>query len=82
MRMRLMKRKPYPSDLTDGQWAILAPHMPAAAKRGAPRRVELREIVNALLYLNRSGCQWRMLPHDFPDSVDENIRQSMGDVRA
>jgi putative transposase len=62
-----MRRKPYPSDLTDEQWAILAPHMPAAAKRGAPRRVALREIVNALLYLNRSGCQWRMLPHDFPD---------------
>lgn len=65
--MGLMKRKPYPSDLTDEQWAILSPHLPAPAKRGAPRRVDLREIVNALLYLNRSGCQWRMLPHDFPD---------------
>jgi putative transposase len=61
-----MKRKPYPSDLTDEQWARLAPHLPKAQPRGAPRRVDLREILNALLYLSRSGCQWRMLPHDLP----------------
>ena len=64
--MRIMKRKVYPSDLTDEQWARLAPHLPKAQPRGAPRRVNLREIVNALLYLSRSGCQWRMLPHDLP----------------
>ncbi len=61
-----MKRKPYPSDLTDEQWAKLKPHLPPAHSRGAPRRVNLREILNALLYLSRTGCQWRMLPHDLP----------------
>jgi putative transposase len=65
--MKLMKRKAYPTDLTDKQWQILEPLLPKPAPRGAPRRVDLREIVNALLYVNRTGCQWRMLPHDFPD---------------
>lgn len=71
----LIKRKPYPTDptdptdLTNEQWAVLKPHLPAPNKRGArgaPRTVHLREIINALLYLARSGCQWRMLPHDLP----------------
>lgn len=59
-------RKPYPSDLTDAQWTILAPLIPAARTQhgGRPREVDLREVVNTLLYLNRSGCQWEMLPHD------------------
>ena len=61
-----MKRKPYPSDLTDEQWAKLEPHLPQPRLRGAPRRIHLREIINALLYLSRTGCQWRMLPHDLP----------------
>ena len=60
------KRKPYPTDLTDKQWAKLKPHLPSENTRGAPRRVELREIMNALLYLSRTGSQWRLLPHDFP----------------
>lgn len=58
-------RKPYPSDLTDAQWAILEPLIPVNAL-GRPRRVDMREIVNAILYLNRSGCQWDMIPHDLP----------------
>ena len=59
-------RKPYPSDLTDAQWTILAPLIPAAhtQRGGRPREVDMREVVNTLLYLNRSGCQWDMLPHD------------------
>ncbi|MFZ1041050.1 MAG: transposase [Anaerolineales bacterium] len=61
-----MKRKPCPSDLTNEQWARLAPHLPQAQVRGAPRRVNLREIIDALLYLSRTSCQWRMLPHDLP----------------
>ena len=61
-----MKRKPYPTDLTDEQWAKLKPHLPLAYPRGAPRRVDLREIMNALMYLSRTGCQWRLLPHDLP----------------
>jgi putative transposase len=58
-------RKPYPSDLTDAQWDIIRPLIPVY-KVGRPRLVDLREVVNAILYLNRSGCQWDMLPHDLP----------------
>ena len=59
-------RKRYPSDLTDEQWVILAPLIPPpqTTRGGHPRKVALREVVNTLLYLNRSGCQWDMLPHD------------------
>src|SRR5712692_4103760 len=59
-------RKPYPSDLTDAQWGILAPLIPPPQthRGGHPRKVDMREVVNTLLYLNRSGCQWDMLPHD------------------
>ena len=59
-------RKSYPSDLTDAQWTILEPLIPAAKHGGRPREVEMREIVNAMFYINRSGCQWDMLPHDLP----------------
>jgi putative transposase len=58
-------RKPYPSDLTDAQWAIIAPLIPVHAV-GRPRTNEMREVLNAIFYLNRSGCQWDMLPHDLP----------------
>ena len=57
-------RKPYPSDLTDDQWAVLAPLIPPAKHGGAPRTVDMREVLNTLFYQNRSGCQWDMLPHD------------------
>ena len=62
--MGLMRRKAYPTDLTNEQWAILKPHLTKPRGQGSPRRVNLREVVNALLYLSRTGCQWRMLPHD------------------
>src|SRR6266542_6792851 len=62
----MTKRLPYPTDLTDEQWGYLEPHLPPPNVRGSPRRVNLREIINALLYLAHTGCQWRMLPHDFP----------------
>ena len=61
-----MSRKPYPSDLTDAEWAILAPLMPPAKSQGRPRTTDLREVVNAILYVVRTGCAWRMLPHDLP----------------
>ena len=60
-------RKRYPSDLTDEQWALVAPLIPPAKQSqhgGRPREVDMREVLNTLLYLNRSGCQWAMLPHD------------------
>ncbi len=58
-------RKAYPSDLTDDQWALIEPHIPVF-DLGRPRDVDMREVLNAILYLNRSGCQWDMLPHEFP----------------
>jgi putative transposase len=60
-------RKRYPSDLTDEQWAIVAPLIPPAKsgpRGGHPRQVDMREVLNTIFYLNRSGCQWDMLPHD------------------
>src|SRR5947209_17212224 len=57
-------RKAYPSDLTDDQWAVLEPLIPPAKAGGAPRTVNLREVVNTLFYQNRAGCPWDMLPHD------------------
>jgi putative transposase len=58
-------RKPYPSDLTDEQWAIIEPLIPVH-KVGWPRTNDMREVLDAIFYVNRSGCQWDMLPHDLP----------------
>jgi putative transposase len=60
-----MNRKPYPSDLTDEQWALLEELIPPARPGGCPRKHDLREVLNALFYLTREGCSWRALPHDF-----------------
>jgi putative transposase len=60
-------RKSYPSDLTDEQWAIVALLIPPAKsgpRGGHPRQVDMREVLNTIFFLNRSGCQWDMLPHD------------------
>jgi putative transposase len=59
-------RKPYPSDLTDKEWAGLARELPPPVPAGAPRTIDLREVVNAILYRPHNGCTWRALPHDFP----------------
>src|SRR5688572_27809468 len=59
-------RKPYPTDLSDAEWKYIEPHMPAPKGCGRPRTHDLREILNAIFYLLKSGCQWRLLPHDFP----------------
>src|SRR6266508_1058647 len=60
------QRKPYGSDLTDQEWAILQPLLPAPVPAGAPRTTDLREVVNAILYRLHNGCAWHALPHDFP----------------
>ncbi len=63
------ERRPYPSDLTDAQWALIEPlvERPRRADgRGRPREVDLRDVVNAILYVLHEGCRWRALPHDFP----------------
>jgi len=62
----MMDRKPYPSDLTDEEWTLLKPLIPPAKPGGRPRHWEMREILNAIFYVLRSGCAWRMLPRDFP----------------
>lgn len=68
-----MERMPYATDLTDEQWALIGPLVigwkqdrVARSATGDPGSCDLREVVNALLYQNRTGCQWRLLPHDLP----------------
>jgi putative transposase len=56
----------YPSDLRDAEWCLIEPLFPPARRGGRPRATDLREVLNAILYLATSGCQWRMLPKDFP----------------
>src|ERR1700692_4209686 len=60
------KTKRAPSDLADGEWERIRPLMPVPARRGRRRAVDMREIINAIRYLVRSGCGWRMLPVNFP----------------
>jgi putative transposase len=62
--METLARKAYPTDLTDAQWAILEPLVPSCKHGGRPRTVNIREVINTILYLDRTGCQWDMLPHD------------------
>jgi putative transposase len=56
----------YPTDLTDAQWAVLAPLVARRAGPGRPPTVSLRAVMNALLYMTRAGCPWRLLPREFP----------------
>lgn len=62
-----MNRTAYPSDLSEAQWARLAPLIPPAKPGGRKRTVNIREVVNAIFYLTKTGCQWRALPHDLPN---------------
>jgi putative transposase len=62
--MQATARKAYSSDLTDEQWAILEPLIPPAKTGGRKRIVNMREVINSILYINRTGCQWDLLPHD------------------
>lgn len=70
--MKTMMRKSYPTDLTDEEWSVLEPILRGALygnkskSRGHPRHYPLREIVNAIMYILKTGCQWRQLPHDLP----------------
>lgn len=60
------KNARYPSDMSDAEWAVIAPFIPPARFGGRPRKVVMREIINAIFYQASSGCQWRMLPKEFP----------------
>jgi len=56
----------YPSDLTDEEWAYVAPLIPPPKPGGGKRRTDMRAVMNALMYILSTGCQWRYLPKDFP----------------
>lgn len=70
-------RKAYPTDMTDSEWTILAPLIPAPLPGGRPAHLPRRELVNAMFYVLRNGCTWRALPHDFPvySTVYDYFRQ-------
>ena len=61
-----MSRDPYQTDLTDAQWEKIAMLIPPAKPGGRPRTIDMREILNAIVYILCAGCAWRLLPHDFP----------------
>lgn len=62
-----MARKPSPSDLTDAQWELVEPHIPPERWGGRTRSVDMREVLDGILYLLRNGCGWRAIPHDLPN---------------
>jgi len=64
--MTLRTRSSYESDITDAEWALIRPLLPPHPPRGCDPTVSRREIVNAIFYVNKNGCTWRGLPHDFP----------------
>lgn len=64
--MRVPALPVYPSDLTDSEWALIEPMVPGSSKLGRPPRYEKRRILDAIFYVVRSGCAWRLLPHDLP----------------
>ena len=59
-------KEPYPSDLNDAEWALLRPLLPGPPRLGRPPRYDRRLVLNAIFYVVRSGCAWRLLPHDLP----------------
>ena len=60
----------YASDITDHEWALLVPFMPARKKNCRPRTTAMRDVMDAILYMASTGCQWAMLPNDFPPAFD------------
>src|SRR5258708_12752611 len=62
-----LARKPYPSDVTDAQWELLAPFIPEPGPESPREPIPRRDIVNGILYLLRTGCSWRQMPHDLPN---------------
>lgn len=61
-----MDRKPYPTDVTDGQWRLIEPSIPPPKSGGRPREVDTREVLNAILYVLRTDSAWRHVSHDLP----------------
>jgi hypothetical protein len=65
-KQHVPRKERYPSDLTDAEWALIDPMIPQAQRGGRPRKTGMREVMNAVRYVLRTGCQWRQLPKDFP----------------
>ena len=68
-------RQPYPTDLSDNEWALIQPYVPATKRGGRPEKDPKRDILHAIFSLLRGGCAWRLLPHDFPpwQMVDHDL---------
>ena len=64
--MSRTRRRPYPSDLSDAEWALLEPLLASPERRGRPPKGSIRRVADAVFYLLRSGCAWRMLPREYP----------------
>jgi putative transposase len=64
--VRKARRRGYPTDVKDEEWHLIEPLLPPTARTGRPRQTDLRAVINALRYMVRAGCEWRMLPNDFP----------------
>jgi len=75
--MKLMPRKAYATDLNDKEWAVIEPYVPKPKTGGRPAEHSRREIINAIAYVLRSGCAWRLMPHDLPpwSTVYDYFRQ-------
>jgi transposase len=74
-----MQRKPYPSDLTDKEWKLVQPILQQGTYRGAGCKCKYsrREMLNAIFYLLRTGCQWTDLPHDFPPCKEDDVQSNI-----
>ena len=77
-----MSTRCYDTDLNDAAWAWIAPYLPAARSGGRPRTTDLRAVLNAIFYLLRTGCQWRLLPREFPRRAPFTITFVPGKMRA
>jgi transposase len=75
-------RHRYPTDLTDAEWQVLAPLIPQPKPGGRPAVHDRRELVDAMLYWLRTGCAWRLLPHDFPPGRPSTTTGAAGGSRA
>lgn len=67
-----VRQRAYDTDLRDDEWELIAAYIPGPKPGGRRREVDIREVVNAIFYLLKTGCQWRLLPHDFPPQQTVN----------
>src|SRR5829696_3202165 len=74
-------RRAYQTDLSDAEWSYIEPHLPTTKAPGRPRVHTLREILDAIFYIVRSGCPWRLLPHDFPPWKTVPLLQDLANRR-